>query len=112
MKEEEIRVELEIGKLEIEVVKSLNDENQDEVFTKILNLRMKSPLYTKGQDSHSDSYVRWLKWNVYDNKLPYPSSGSFLVAVEDYDNNTYMLGDNPSDEQCDLFDKVWDELFK
>ena len=112
MKEEEIRVELEIVKLEIEVVKSLNDENQDEVFTKILNLRMKSPLYTEGQDGHSDSYVRWLKWNVYDNKLPYPSSGSFLVAVEDYDNNIYMLGDNPSDEQCDLFDKVWDELFK
>ena len=114
MNEAEIRVELELLVKEIAVAKSLVEDNKHEVFSKMIMLREQSPLFQQNDDGQKVRYYEWLMWNVFENILPPLSSGSFLTAIEDYDNNIHMLGDESEidDEQYELFDKLWDEIIK
>ena len=110
------RIELELLLLEIEVAKSLDvtSSDKDVIFSKMVLLRNNSPLFNQNSIDIKKRYYDWLRWNVYENKLSYPSSGSFLVAVEDYDNNINMLGpeNELTEEQIELFDKLWNEIIK
>ena len=114
MNEQEIRIELELLVQEIEVAKSLDEDNRDDVYDLMVGLRNMSPQFCDNDASLKASYYEWLKYNIFENKLPYPSSGSFLVAVEDYDNNINMLGpeDEVTDEQVELFDRLWNEIIR
>ena len=114
MNEKKIRVELELLVQEISVAKSLVKDNKSEVFSKMVMLREQSPLFQLNDDMQKVHYYKWLMWNVFENQLPPLSSGSFLTAIEDYDNNVVMLGDESEvkEEQYDLFDRLWDEIIK
>tara|TARA_R110000751_G_C13651727_1_gene468094 strand:- start:17 stop:406 length:390 start_codon:yes stop_codon:yes gene_type:complete len=114
MNEDKIRVELELLVQEIAVAKSLVEDNKSEVFSKMVMLREQSPLFQQNDDVQKVGFYQWLMWNVFENLLPPSSSGSFLTAIEDYDNNVYMLGDESEVEveQYALFDRLWDEIIK
>jgi hypothetical protein len=114
MNEDQIRVELELLVKEIAVAKSLDEENKSEVFSKMVELREQSPLFQQNDDEQKVNYYKWLMWNVFENKLPPMSSGSFLTAIEDYDNNVVMLGDESEieEETFELFDKLWKEIIR
>ena len=114
MSEEQIRVELEILVKEISVAKSLNEDNKSEVFSKMVELREQSPSFQGNNDKQKEGYYKWLMWNIFENKLPPMSSGSFLTAIEDYDNNVAMLEgiDDVTDEQYELFDRLWSEIVR
>ena len=114
MNEDQIRVELELLVKEIAVAKSLVEDNKSEVFSKMVMLREQSPLFQQNDDAQKVSYYKWLMWNVFENQLPPLSSGSFLTAIEDYDNNICMLGDESEvkEEQYELFDRLWDEIIR
>jgi hypothetical protein len=111
MLEKEIRFELDLLVQEIALVKFLDESNKEFVYNQMVLLRNESPLFNQNSEILKDHYYRWLKVNIYGNKLPYPSSGSFLSAVEDYDNNLQMLGqDVDDDDMVDLFDMCWGEM--
>lgn len=114
MNEDQIRVELELLVKEIAVAKSLVGDNKSEVFSKMVELREQSPLFQRNDDEQKVHYYKWLMWNVFENQLPPMSSGSFLTAIEDYDNNVVMLGDESEieEETFELFDKLWKEIIK
>ena len=114
MNEDQIRVELELLVKEIATAKSLNEDNKSEVFSKMVELREQSPLFQQNDDEQKVNYYKWLMWNVFENKLPPMSSGSFLTAIEDYDNNVAMLEgiDDVTDEQYELFDRLWSEIVR
>tara|TARA_R110001592_G_scaffold20195_7_gene82165 strand:- start:1278 stop:1622 length:345 start_codon:yes stop_codon:yes gene_type:complete len=114
MSEDQIRVELELLVQEIAVAKLLVGDNKSEVFSKMVMLREQSPLFQKNDDIQKVSYYKWLMWNVFENQLPPMSSGSFLTAIEDYDNNVVMLGDESEieEETFELFDQLWEEIIK
>ena len=114
MSEEQIRVELEILVKEIAIAKSLNEDNKSEVFSKMVELREQSPSFQGNNDKQKEGYYKWLMWNIFENQLPPLSSGSFLTAIEDYDNNICMLGDESEvkEEQYELFDRLWDEIIR
>jgi hypothetical protein len=114
MSEEQIRVELEILVKEIAIAKSLNEDNKSEVFSKMVELREQSPSFQGNNDKQKEGYYKWLMWNIFENKLPPMSSGSFLTAIEDYDNNVAMLEgiDDVTDEQYELFDRLWSEIVR
>jgi hypothetical protein len=114
MNEKKIRVELELLVQEIAVAKSLVEDNKSEVFGRMIMLREQSPLFQQNDDAQKVSYYKWLMWNVFENQLPPLSSGSFLTAIEDYDNNICMLGDESEvkEEQYELFDRLWDEIIR
>ncbi len=114
MNKEEIRFELELLVKEIEVAKSLNGDNKPEVLGKMIMLREQSPLFQLNNAEQKIGFYKWLMWNVFENELPPLSSGSFLTAIEDYDNNVVMLGDESEveEEQYELFDQLWDEIIR
>tara|TARA_B110000881_G_scaffold218440_1_gene237964 strand:- start:1350 stop:1757 length:408 start_codon:yes stop_codon:yes gene_type:complete len=114
MSEEQIRVELEILVKEIAVAKSLVEDNKSKVFSEMVMLREQSPSFQGNNDKQKEGYYKWLMWNIFENELPQDSSGSFLTAVEDYDNNVVMLEgkDEVTDEQYELFDSLWSEIVR
>ena len=114
MSEEQIRVELEILVKEIAVAKSLVEDNKSKVFSEMVMLREQSPSFQGNTNKQKEGYFKWLMWNIFENELPQDSSGSFLTAVEDYDNNVVMLEgkDEVTDEQYELFDNLWSEIVR
>ena len=101
MNEQEIRIELELLVQEIEVAKSLDEDNKDDVYDLMVGLRNMSPQFCDNDASLKASYYEWLKYNIFENKLPYPSSGSFLGPE-----------DEVTDEQVELFDRLWNEIIR
>ena len=114
MSEDQIRVELEILVKEIAVAKSLVEDNKSKVYGEMVMLREQSPSFQGNDDTQKQGYFKWLMWNIFENELPPSSSGSFLTAIEDYDNNVAMLEgkDEVTDEQYELFDRLWSEIVR
>ena len=84
--------ELNLVALQIGVVKS--ELTNQEKFDTILELSRQS----KFQDTTNESYLEWLHYNVFENKLPYPSSGCLQVAIEDLDNISMIWGGDEMEE--------------
>jgi len=101
-----IRYEIAIIKLEKIAVENLTESNGAATISRLIEIRLKSSF---APVINWKAYIEWITNQVFENKLPENSSGSFFTAMTDIDN--FISGLSLEDESEELYNFAT-ELFK
>ena len=75
-----IHNEVNIIRLELNVIENLDETNQAASIAKLIEIKLKSSF------GCAESYIEWITNQVFNNNLPAMSSGSFITAIRCFDN--------------------------